>query len=100
MLPTVPPYLFRLLGITVGTPFLSRRISTPPPIVSPQEQSGVSIQQTTPTYLDTNESPSEAQLSDMVVSEVAGQSTRIDTSRVQNVAMTGILVVAYTTLLF
>ena len=100
MLPTVPPYLFGLLGITVATPFLSRLISNSSLIVSPQEQSGVSNQQATPTYLDTNESPSDAQLSDIVVSEVAGQSNRIDTARVQNVAITGILVVAYSMLLF
>lgn len=91
--PTIPTGLWGVLGLSAATPFLSRIISGSD-LVVPQAT------EADKDYLTHNESPAEARLTDMVLKETEGSGRVVDTNRIQNCAMTGILVAAYLMLLF
>src|SRR5262249_32023954 len=85
----------------IGTPFISRLISNTTLVGTPEQTAPDRTAATTvPKYLDANDSPAQAALADVVMQEVKGRSNLVDTSRIQHVAITGILGISYLLVLF
>ena len=94
--PSIPYYLYYVAGFAVATPFLSRLISETNLVGTPEQTApDRTAAAAVPKYLRTKDLISQAALSDMVTQEVKGRGDRIDTSRVQHVAITGILGISY-----
>jgi hypothetical protein len=100
LFPGIPYSLMGVLGLAGATPIMSRLISKTALVGPTQADAPVKDSKPpVPAYLRENSDPSQADLSDMVVSETAS-SNLVDTSRVQHIAITGILVISYAMLLF
>jgi hypothetical protein len=108
LFPSVPYSLMGIIGLAGATPILSRLISGTVALGSasgqqqnqPMQQLAPNTAAPVPPYLDKRSSPSEAKLTDMAISEVAGAENLIDTTRLQLAGITGILVIGYVMLLF
>ena len=101
LFPAIPYYLYFVAGFAVATPFLSRMISDTNMVGTPDQTApDRNAPAPTPKYLRTNTMVSQAALADMVTQEVKGHGDRVDTSRVQHVAITGILGISYLLVLF
>lgn len=101
LFPAIPYYLYFVAGFAVATPFLSRLISDTNMVGTPEQTApDRNAPGATPKYLRTNDMVSQAALADMVTQEVKGHGDRVDTSRVQHVAITGILGISYLLVLF
>ncbi len=101
LFPAIPYYLYYVAGFAVATPFLSRLISDTNLVGKPEQTApDRSTPSATPKYLHANNLISQAALGDMVTQEVKGHEDRVDTSRVQHVAITGILGISYLLVLF
>jgi hypothetical protein len=108
LFPSVPYSLMGIIGLASVTPLASRFISgvlspgdgqSQPPQEQPPPQTATGSL-SVPAYLDKRSNPSDARLSDVVVSEVADAPSLVDSVRVQHAGITGLLVFGYTMLLF
>lgn len=86
--------LWGVLGISLGTTSLSSLIVNQN---LPATSSAVSDD--TKPYVLTNDSPQEADLSDIVYGETSDSKNVIDASRVQHVGITAVLIASYTAVL-
>jgi hypothetical protein len=101
LFPTIPYYLYMVAGFSVATPFVSRLISQTTMVGTPDQTSPDPAGATSaPRYLADKSSPADAALSDTILQEVKGRNDLIDVSRVQHVAITGILGISYLLVLF
>jgi hypothetical protein len=101
LFPSIPYYLYYVAGFAVATPFLSRMISNTTLVGTPEQTApDRTAVATAPKYLSSNDSPAQAALTDTIKQEVKGRSDLIDTSRIQHVAITGILGISYLLVLF
>jgi hypothetical protein len=101
LFPAIPYYLYYVAGFAVATPFLSRMISNTTLVGTPEQTApDRTAVATAPKYLSSNDSPAQAALTDTIKQEVKGRSDLIDTSRIQHVAITGILGISYLLVLF
>jgi hypothetical protein len=101
LFPSIPYYLYYLAGFAVATPFISRLISNTTLVGTPEQTApDRTATAAAPKYLHSNDSPAQAAMADMVTQEVKGRSDLVDTSRVQHVAITGILGISYLLVLF
>ena len=101
LFPAIPYYLYYVAGFAVATPFLSRLISDTNLVGTPEQTApDRTTTAATPKYLRSNDMVSQAALADVVTQEVKGHGDRVDTSRVQHVAITGILGISYLLVLF
>jgi hypothetical protein len=84
----IPYYLYYVAGFAVATPFLSRLISDTNLVGTPDQTApDRDAPAATPKYLRANDTVSQAALADVVTQEVKGHGDRVDTSRVQHVAI-------------
>jgi len=98
--PSMPPWTWGLLGVTVGTPLASGVIKglKPVPGAAPAVVGGEALSRlgVALSPLQRNASPDEASLLDLFFGEDVDDSRRIDITRTQNVLITLVLMLTYT----
>jgi hypothetical protein len=101
LFPAIPCYLYYVAGFAVATPFLSQLISDTNLVGTPEQTAtDRNAPATTPKYLRSNDMVSQASAGRHGDAGGEGRGDRVDTPRVQRVAITGILGISYLLVLF
>ncbi|NOC83836.1 hypothetical protein [Ruegeria sp. HKCCD6428] len=99
LLPALPAWTWAVMGITVGAPFASSLIKGNAP-EGWEEHFGAATDATGKNFevraLDNQNSEEDARLIDLITSEQLGKADHLAITRVQNVAITAILLFTYT----